>query len=147
MGGPRSRRVAGPLTISRLRRTAPRAALRLRSPIDAPVGDRYGARGDGFHSGLDFRAPTGFAVLAAGRGCVTSTGFNDGYGQTVVIAHRLGVSSWYAHLSRIDVRPGQCVTAGQRIAAVGATGRATGPHLHFEVRLRGATTDPRLALG
>jgi peptidoglycan hydrolase-like protein with peptidoglycan-binding domain len=138
--------VAGPATISRLHGEAPRAPLLLQRPTSAPPDDGYGPRGDGFHTGVDYRAPTGAAVLAAGRGCVTSAGVNDGYGQTLVIAHRLGVSTWYAHLSRIDVRPGQCVAAGQRVAAGGATGRATGPHLHFEVRVGDATTDPRLVL-
>jgi murein DD-endopeptidase MepM/ murein hydrolase activator NlpD len=64
-----------------------------------------------------------------------------------VVAHALEVSTWYAHLSRIDVRPGACVAAGARVGAVGATGRATGPHLHFEVRVRGAAVDPLTALG
>jgi murein DD-endopeptidase MepM/ murein hydrolase activator NlpD len=60
----------------------------------------------------------------------------------VVIAHRLGMTSWYGHLSTIAVRPGRCVVAGTRIGRVGATGYATGPHLHFELRLRGAAVNP-----
>jgi murein DD-endopeptidase MepM/ murein hydrolase activator NlpD len=63
----------------------------------------------------------------------------------VVIAHRLGVRSWYAHLLSIAVRRGECVTPGALVGRVGATGRATGPHLHFEVRVRGAAVDPRSA--
>jgi murein DD-endopeptidase MepM/ murein hydrolase activator NlpD len=78
---------------------------------------------------------------------VTSAGFDDGYGLLVVLSHAAGVTTWYAHLSRIEVRPGGCVAAGTRLGAVGSTGHATGPHLHFEVRVRGAATDPRLALG
>jgi murein DD-endopeptidase MepM/ murein hydrolase activator NlpD len=78
---------------------------------------------------------------------VTFAGFDDGYGQLVVLAHGSGVTTWYAHLSRIDVRLGACVAAGAGLGAVGATGRATGPHLHFEVRVRGAAVDPRPALG
>jgi murein DD-endopeptidase MepM/ murein hydrolase activator NlpD len=82
-------------------------------------------------------------VLAAGRGCVVSAGWDPGgYGNLVVIAHRLGMTSWYAHLSSIDVRPGRCLVAGVRIGSVGSTGWSTGPHLHFELRLRGAAVDP-----
>ena len=65
-----------------------------------------------------------------------------GYGKLVVLSHGVGVTSWYAHLSRIRVRRGACVAAGARIGAVGSTGVSTGPHLHFEVRLRGAAVDP-----
>jgi murein DD-endopeptidase MepM/ murein hydrolase activator NlpD len=64
----------------------------------------------------------------------------------VVIEHRAGMTSWYAHLATIDVRPGQCVATGARIGTVGATGRATGPHLHFELRVRGAAIDPLTGL-
>jgi murein DD-endopeptidase MepM/ murein hydrolase activator NlpD len=75
---------------------------------------------------------------------VVSAGWDpSGYGNLVVIAHRLGLTSWYAHLSSIGVRRRQCVGAGTLIGRVGATGRATGPHLHFELRLRGAAVDPR----
>jgi murein DD-endopeptidase MepM/ murein hydrolase activator NlpD len=81
-------------------------------------------------------------VNAAGRGCVTFAGYNDGYGKLVVIQHRLGMTSWYAHLARITVRKGRCVVAGNRVGLVGSTGHSTGPHLHFELRLRGATVDP-----
>ena len=65
-----------------------------------------------------------------------------GYGNLVVIGHRRGMTTWYAHLSSIRVRPGRFVTAGTRVGSVGATGSATGPHLHFEMRLRGAAIDP-----
>jgi murein DD-endopeptidase MepM/ murein hydrolase activator NlpD len=139
--------VAGPATIARLHGPPPRSPLRFRVPIDAPVGDGFGPRGDRFHTGIDFPAATGTPVAAAGAGCVTFTGFDDGYGLLVVLGHGQGVTTWYAHLSRIDVGPRACVAAGARVGAVGATGHATGPHLHFEVRLRGAATDPRLALG
>ncbi|MGH2969882.1 MAG: M23 family metallopeptidase, partial [Solirubrobacteraceae bacterium] len=65
----------------------------------------------------------------------------------VVIRHRLGMTSWYAHLSRIAVGRGTCVVAGARVGTVGSTGRSSGPHLHFELRLRGAAVDPLSGLG
>jgi len=139
--------VAGPQTIARLQRPPPRSPLRFARPITAPLGDGFGPRGDTFHTGVDFRAPTGASARAAGRGCVSFAGFDDGYGLLVVLAHGAGVTTWYAHLSRIAVRPGACVATGALVGAVGATGHATGPHLHFEVRVRGAATDPLLALG
>jgi murein DD-endopeptidase MepM/ murein hydrolase activator NlpD len=134
---------AGPATLAALRGPAPRSPLRLVVPIAAPVGDRFGPRGVRFHTGLDFRADTGAPVAAAGRGCVTFAGWDPGgYGNLVVVEHRLGVTSWYAHLSAIAVKLGACVVAGTPIGRVGATGHATGPHLHFEVRVRGAAVDP-----
>ena len=137
---------AGPATIARLGRPPPRSPLRFRVPVAAPIGDGFGPRGDGFHTGIDFPAAAGTPVGAAGRGCVIFAGTDDGYGLLVVLAHAARVTTWYAHLSRIDVRPGACVPAGARVGAVGATGRATGPHLHFEVRVGGAASDPRFAL-
>jgi murein DD-endopeptidase MepM/ murein hydrolase activator NlpD len=139
--------VAGPATISRLQQAPPRSPLRFRAPVAAGIGDGFGPRGDAFHTGIDFPAPTGAPVLAGGAGCATFAGVDDGYGRLVVLSHGSGVTTWYAHLSRIDLRRGACVPAGARVGAVGATGRATGPHLHFEVRVRGAATDPRFALG
>jgi murein DD-endopeptidase MepM/ murein hydrolase activator NlpD len=139
--------VAGPVTTSRLRAPAPRSPLRFAVPIAAPVGDGFGPRGAGFHTGLDFPAAVGTPVAAAGAGCVTFAGADDGYGLLVVLAHRFGVTTWYAHLSRIDVGRGACVATGARVGLAGATGHATGPHLHFEVRVRGAATDPRPAIG
>jgi len=139
--------VVGPATVARLGGPPPRSPLRLRAPISAATGDGFGPRGDRFHTGIDFPAATGTPVAAAGAGCVTFAAFDDGYGLLVVLAHSGGVTTWYAHLSRIDVRPRACVAAGTRVGAVGATGRATGPHLHFEVRVRGAAIDPRAVLG
>ena len=138
--------VAGPATLRALRRRPPRSILRFARPLGVAVGDGFGPRGNTFHTGLDFPAPTGTPVAAAGRGCVESVGRDAGYGKLVVIRHRLGMTSWYAHLSRIDVPRGRCVVAGDRIGAVGTTGRSTGPHLHFELRLRGAAVDPRTGL-
>jgi murein DD-endopeptidase MepM/ murein hydrolase activator NlpD len=102
------------------------------------------------HSGLDFAVPTGTAVVAAHGGTVVKAGPNgagDGpaYGNAVVIRHGNGTYSQYAHLSRIDVRAGHAVKAGQRIALSGSTGNSTGPHLHFEIRTTpnyGSAVDP-----
>jgi murein DD-endopeptidase MepM/ murein hydrolase activator NlpD len=138
--------LAGPATLAALRRPPPRSPLLLRRPVAAPIGDRFGPRGTWFHPGVDFRASTGDPVRAAGRGCVVAAGWDPGgYGNLVVIAHRLGLTSWYAHLSSIAVRRGDCIAVGRLVGRVGATGRTTGPHLHFELRLRGAAVDPRTA--
>lgn len=140
--------VAGPGTLSSLRRHAiPASPLRLARPISAPIGDGYGPRGNRFHTGLDFLAPSGAAVRAAGNGTVVFGGYDDGYGELVVIRNAIGVSTWYAHLSRIGVSRGESVSTGSLVGRVGATGDATGPHLHFEVRLRGATVNPLTAIG
>jgi peptidoglycan hydrolase-like protein with peptidoglycan-binding domain len=139
--------IAGPATLAALRRPAPSTALRFLSPVPVAPTDRFGPRGARFHSGVDFPLPSGARIGAAGRGCVSFAGYDGGgYGNLVVIRHRLGVTTWYAHLSRITVRPGECLGAGVRIGLAGATGTATGPHLHFEVRLRGAVIDPLRAM-
>jgi murein DD-endopeptidase MepM/ murein hydrolase activator NlpD len=121
--------------------------VRLRYPVQAPIGDRFGPRFNVFHAGVDFPAPYGTPVTAAGFGTVVSAGFDaSGGGNMVVIGHRFGLRTRYAHLSSIAVSPGQAVAVGQRIGDVGASGRATGPHLHFELMLRGANIDPLSAL-
>ncbi|MDV5149692.1 M23 family metallopeptidase [Streptomyces sp. SBC-4] len=97
----------------------------------------YGQRGSwsrGYHTGQDFAVRTGTTVRSVGPGRVVTAGYNRSYGYEVVIRHPDGRYTQYAHLSRIDVSPGQSVSARQRIARSGATGRVTGPHLHFEVR-------------
>ena len=137
----------GPATLSSLRLVAPRAPATLSYPVAAALGDAFGPRGDRFHSGIDLLAAAGTPVRAAGAGTVAFAGWDSGgYGNLVVIDHTNGVSSWYAHLSRIDVTSGAAVTTATQVGLVGATGNATGPHLHFEVRLRGAVTDPLAAL-
>ncbi len=139
--------LAGAGTLSALRRRVPRSILSFAAPLGGAVGDRFGPRGDTFHTGVDYPAAAGTTVVAAGRGCVSSAGWDaGGYGNLVVIGHRAGMTSWYAHLSRIAVRPGTCVVAGTPIGRVGSTGNSTGPHLHFELRLRGAPVDPLTGL-
>jgi len=135
--------IAGPATRARLRGPAPRSLLRFAWPIGAPIGSRFGPRGNRLHSGLDFTAAAGARVRAAGRGCVSFAGWDPGgYGNLVMISHRAGMTSWYAHLSTIAVARGRCLVAGEAVGRVGMTGTATGPHLHFELRVRGAVVDP-----
>jgi murein DD-endopeptidase MepM/ murein hydrolase activator NlpD len=135
--------LAGPATIAAARRPPARSPLRFLAPIGGTPTDRFGPRGDAMHTGIDYPAATGTGVVAAGRGCVRSAAYDGGgYGNLVVIDHRAGMTSWYAHLDTIAVRRGQCVVAGTPVGTVGSTGNSTGPHLHFELRLRGAAIDP-----
>lgn len=94
------------------------------------------------HNGIDFAAPTGTAVRAVGDGVVEFAGSQNGYGNVIILKHRSNQETVYAHLSRIDVRTGQAVSQNQFIGAVGSTGWATGPHLHFEFRVNGEYTNP-----
>lgn len=94
------------------------------------------------HAGVDFRAPTGTPILAAGAGTVVFAGWKSGYGNTVVIDHGGQIATLYGHNSALSVRVGQRVARGQTIAAAGSTGNSTGPHCHFEVRVGGTPVDP-----
>lgn len=94
------------------------------------------------HTGVDYAAPTGTPARTVGEGVVDFAGWKPEYGNTVIVRHAADKTTWYAHLSRIDVRRGERVQQGQRIGAVGATGTATGPHLHFEFRVRDRYVDP-----
>jgi len=96
------------------------------------------------HKGVDYGAPSGTPVRAVGDGVVEFAGQQNGYGNVLEIKHSNQRSTLYAHLSRIDVRKGQHIEQGQRVGAVGSTGWATGPHLHFEVKVNGAQQDPML---
>jgi hypothetical protein len=144
--------IAGPATIASLRTrsrshdvAAPTAPVRFYRPVPGPIGDGFGApreRGRR-HAGIDFPVAHGTLVAAAGVGTTIFAGYNRaGYGNLVVIQHRLGYTSWYAHLSRITSWVGERVSGGTRIGYVGATGYATGPNLHFEVRHRNVPIDP-----
>jgi peptidoglycan hydrolase-like protein with peptidoglycan-binding domain len=140
--------VAGPQTLAALRRSqrtgstvgGPVTFLR---PVRGPIGDGFGFVSGRRHTGVDFPKPYGTPIGAAGRGVVRFAGWNSGgYGNLVVVGHRLGFETWYAHLSRIAVSVGQGVVGGSRIGYIGSTGRSTGPHLHFEVRHAGIPIDP-----
>jgi hypothetical protein len=139
--------VAGPATFDALARPLPAVPLRLAWPLTAPVlGDPFGPRGERWHSGIDLPAPLGTPVYSARSGEVVWAGWRGAYGFLVTVAHGHGERSMYAHLSRMDVRVGVWIGQGVRVGLVGATGDATGPHLHFEVRVRGAAIDPVRAL-
>jgi murein DD-endopeptidase MepM/ murein hydrolase activator NlpD len=94
------------------------------------------------HSGIDFSAPTGTAILASANGRVIDVGVRAGYGKVVRIDHGNGIHTMYAHCSSIDVEVGEWVQRGVRIAQVGSTGISTGPHLHYEVIVNGWRVDP-----
>jgi murein DD-endopeptidase MepM/ murein hydrolase activator NlpD len=139
--------VAGLGTIAALRRPVARCPLSMSRPLIGPVGDVYGPRGNRFHAGIDIPGSTGAAVGAARSGQVVYAGWGGtGWGTTVVIAHGSGVRTRYAHLSRVAVKRGQRVGTGSTIGFVGSSGESTGPHLHFEVTVRGASVDPLSAL-
>ena len=139
--------LAGPVTIGSLRQGGepPGSPVRFLRPVPGPIGDGFGAlRGGGRrHDGLDFPVPYGTRVAAAGRGTTIYAAYNyGGYGNLVVIQHRLGFTTWYAHLSSIKTWVGERVVGGTRIGYVGSTGNSTGPHLHFEVRRYNTPIDP-----
>ncbi|HEU4450347.1 MAG TPA: peptidoglycan DD-metalloendopeptidase family protein [Gaiellaceae bacterium] len=140
--------VAGPATVRALRRDPPPASpLAVRAPLDAAAADRFGPRGSRFHAGIDFPARSGARVRAARAGVVVSAGWDaGGFGNLVVVRHGRGLRTLYAHLAAVRVAKGERVEAGERLGAVGATGLATGPHLHLELRVRGAAVDPLPAL-
>jgi len=135
--------LAGPVTIRSLRSgtsgnsgETPSGPVRFLRPVPGPIGDPFGAPRHAYtHTGVDFPEPEGTPIAAAGVGTVIYASYNGGgYGNLVVIQHRLGYTSWYGHMSRITAYVGEEVVGGTRIGYVGSTGDATGPHLHFEVR-------------
>ena len=139
--------VAGPATFGALRGPLPASPNSLAWPVNAPVTSGFGPRGDRFHAGVDLPATVGTPVGAALNGVVTFADWNDGFGNLVVVAHGSGIVTLYAHLSRFSVGLGSHVGTGDIVGRVGSTGRSTGPHLHFEVRVRGASVDPLSVLG
>ena len=95
-----------------------------------------------FHEGMDFSANIGTPIYATGNGTVTKAGWQSGYGKIVKINHGYGYETWYAHMNDIDVRVGQKVVRGEVIGKVGNTGKSTGPHLHYEVHVKGRVVNP-----
>ncbi|XP_073385960.1 uncharacterized protein [Physcomitrium patens] len=117
--------------------------MRFSSPVtEGFISSTYGWRWGAFHEGVDVAADQGTPILASDRGTVIFAGWSGGYGYLVTIQHEGGFVTRYGHCCAIHSRVGQQVVKGQQIAAVGATGRATGPHLHFEVRKNGEALDP-----
>jgi murein DD-endopeptidase MepM/ murein hydrolase activator NlpD len=131
------------------------AALRERArmpsiwPVEGGLSDGFGVRsnpfGGGsseFHPGQDITAPPGTPVIAAADGTVLQAGWQNGYGQTVVIDHGNGLTTRYGHLSKIEVTAGQELKRGEELGQVGSTGRSTGPHLHYEIRIGDVAVSP-----
>ncbi|HAI21043.1 MAG TPA: peptidase M23 [Clostridiales bacterium UBA8153] len=127
--------------------TAPRiASASFIWPVRGRITSGFGMRWGRMHQGLDIAAPHGHPVSASRDGRVSFAGRWGGFGNLVIISRPSGISTYYAHLSRIEVRVGQALEAGQRIGRVGSTGNSTGPHLHFEIRFNGRPVNPRLYL-
>ncbi|AZY93587.1 MULTISPECIES: DUF5930 domain-containing protein [Paracoccus] len=117
-------------------------------PLAMPVTDNFrytsgfGRRWGRLHEGIDMAGPVGTPIHVTGDGVVTFAGRSGAYGNLIKIRHELGTETRYAHLSRIDVKVGDRVSQGDRIGDMGNTGRSTGPHLHYEVRMNGRAVDP-----
>ena len=140
------RALAQPLR--RMAASAYRAAERFLRPLAGRLSSAFGMRDDPIdgvrrhHNGIDIAAEQGSPVAAAGDGRVSFSGPSPGYGNLLVIEHADGYQTRYAHNANNLVRKGEAVRAGQVVASVGDSGRATGPHLHFEVRRSGEPLDP-----
>jgi murein DD-endopeptidase MepM/ murein hydrolase activator NlpD len=117
-------------------------------PVVGRLMGGFGERTDPFsgegarHTGVDISAPMGTAVKATADGVVLSAGWNGGYGRCVIVDHGNGYQTWYGHLSKIDVMEGEEIRQGETLGLVGMTGRATGPHLHYEVRIHSTPVNP-----
>lgn len=117
-------------------------------PVNGPLLSRFGERQDpfsgegAFHTGVDISAPLGTPVHAAADGIVYHAEWAGAYGKMVIIDHGNGMRTFYAHLSRFEVVPGQEIRRGEILGFSGATGRVTAPHLHFEVRMGGSPVNP-----
>lgn len=127
--------------------------LLLDKPVNGPLSSRFGVRrffnGEerNPHSGLDFAVPAGTPIKTPANGKVILTGNYFFNGNTVFVDHGQGFISMFCHLSKIDVKPGQVLTRGAVVGKVGSTGRATGPHMHWNVSLNDARVDPAIFIG
>jgi len=116
-------------------------------PVSGIVTSRFGSRWGSTHTGIDVGASTGTSIYAASSGTVLFSGWKGTLGKLIVVNHGNGIQTYYAHCSSLLVSAGDTVTAGQQIAKVGNTGRSTGPHLHFEIRLNGSALNPQSYIG
>ena len=116
-------------------------------PLSGVLTSRYGYRWGSTHTGIDIGAASGTSIKVAAGGTVTFSGWKGSYGKMIVVSHGNGIQTYYAHCSKLLVSSGQTVSAGQVIAKVGSTGRSTGPHLHFEIRVNGASINPQSYIG
>lgn len=116
-------------------------------PVTGTITSRFGSKESirtSAHKGIDIGAPNGTPIYAAADGTVTYASYNSGgYGNLVIISHGNGIETYYGHCSKLYVKKGQSVSAGDNIAAVGSTGRSTGNHLHFEIRQNGSQINPQ----
>ena len=116
------------------------------TPIEGRITSRYGVSSNirkSTHTGLDISAVKGTDIKVVADGTVTAASYNGSYGNLVKVDHGNGVETWYAHTSKMYVKKGDTVKAGNVIAAVGSTGNSTGPHLHLEIRINGETVNPQ----
>jgi murein DD-endopeptidase MepM/ murein hydrolase activator NlpD len=126
-------------------------SIPLRKPMHGEIelASGFGVRLDPFsgspamHTGIDIHGEVGEPVRATADGTVSAAGWSGDYGRSIDVDHGNGLSTRYAHLSSIDVRVGQSVKTGQIIGRLGTSGRSTGPHLHYETRVRGEAVDPQ----
>ena len=138
---------ASGFSTSRSTTSAKKLGISFVRPTSGVVTSRFGARWGRTHTGIDVGAPTGTPIKAAAGGTVIFSGWKGTLGKLVVISHGNGVQTYYAHCSSLLVSSGQTVSAGQLIAKMGSTGRSTGPHLHFEIRLNGYAINPQSYIG
>lgn len=113
------------------------------SPARGTVTSRYGYRSSGFHTGIDIANPVGTPIYAAADGVVLFAGDRGNYGRTVIIQHENNMITYYAHCDKLLVSEGDKVSLGDQVSTIGMTGRTTGPHVHFEVRINNETVNPQ----
>lgn len=121
--------------------------ISLIKPVSGVLTSRYGYRWGRTHTGIDIGASKGTAIKAAAGGTITFAGWKGSLGNLVVVSHGNGIQTYYGHCSQLLVSAGQKVSAGQTIAKVGSTGRSTGNHLHFEIRVNGSSINPQSYIG
>ena len=132
---------------SRNTTTVKNLGIKLVKPVSGVLTSRFGARWGRTHTGIDIGAPTGTSIKAAAGGKVIFSGWKGTLGKLVVISHGNGIQTYYGHCSSLLVSAGDTVSAGQLVAKVGNTGRSTGPHLHFEIRVNGSAINPQRYIG